>query len=233
MTATDAALAIADDRDEAAPPCWVDDTGVVRWALGPLQDRCGLTKTWMAWHLHVSGETLRRAELDGLSDREADLWATRLGLEPARVWGWAWVDAALDPAVALEHTTGLERVTQSLRERIDRRQLLPGAVLPANRHLAAELDVSRQTVERAIRALAREGRIIAGGRGLPARVAGPDTATVCARCRQQIGDVDDQHHPHTAACTARHLRGGDCTCRHPAVHAACCPDCHPDGEVAG
>lgn len=52
-----------------------------------------------------------------------------------------------------------QRVTASLRERVEAGEWLPGEALPSVRALAAEYGVSPPTVSRAVRALADDGLV--------------------------------------------------------------------------
>lgn len=61
------------------------------------------------------------------------------------------------------------RVAASLRERIVRGELQPGAPLPSEARLCSQFDASRGTIRAALAALRREG-LIAGGQGRPSTV---------------------------------------------------------------
>jgi hypothetical protein len=52
----------------------------------------------------------RAAERGLLSDAQADRWAVRLGYHPMSVWGWAWIDAALEVFDGDTTTTTAEAV---------------------------------------------------------------------------------------------------------------------------
>lgn len=67
------------------------------WPLQPLLAAAGAAHlTELAERCHISHSTLTAAAADGLTDRQADTWATRCGLHPAHVWGWEWHQWALD-----------------------------------------------------------------------------------------------------------------------------------------
>jgi hypothetical protein len=79
----------------------------LRWPLHPLLEACThaagrdprravLTPGGFARWFGISGSAVLAAARDGLSDRQADQWATRAGYHPASIWGWdAWAGAAL------------------------------------------------------------------------------------------------------------------------------------------
>ena len=64
------------------------------WPLQPLLDVCRISAGSVGHHLGVGRNQLARALERGLTDRQADEWAIRLGVHPMTVWGWAWVDDA-------------------------------------------------------------------------------------------------------------------------------------------
>ena len=60
------------------------------WPLAPLEAATGQTARQLA---HIHGVKTRTVQ-QGLTDMQADQWATAAGLHPTEVWGWAWVTAA-------------------------------------------------------------------------------------------------------------------------------------------
>lgn len=62
-----------------------------RWPLAPLIDAVGGPARLAAL---VDDGNITRARRDGLTDRQADHWATRCGLHPDEVWP-GWCAAAL------------------------------------------------------------------------------------------------------------------------------------------
>jgi Bacterial regulatory proteins, gntR family len=210
----------AADSTDAVTAVVLDGAG---WPLQPLLDASGLTPTRLAAELGLSGTTVRVAARRGLSDRQADEWAIRLGLHPLLVWGWAWIDptaSALRPAAA--------RLTDALRERIARGELGPGERLPGVHVLAREWGFGSKTVVRALDELRAEGLVVGGtGRGRPATVAStvPTGAATCCACGRVI-EAGEEHYPHRPHCTmATH---GWCDCDQ-ATHPECCPTCAGGG----
>ncbi len=65
-----------------------------QWAIEPLLAIAG-RDTVHAWCGERSTKKVIAA--GGLSDVQADRWATRLGYHPVQIWGAEWVDAALRP----------------------------------------------------------------------------------------------------------------------------------------
>ena len=65
-----------------------------RWAVEPLLAIAG-RDTVASWYGPKPIARVIRA--GGLTDVQADRWATRLGYHPVEIWGQAWVDAALRP----------------------------------------------------------------------------------------------------------------------------------------
>lgn len=64
-----------------------------QWPLAPLVERypdarVALGVEWTTWQRAVEG---------GLSDRQADQWACRLGIHPGSVFGWEWFARGLAP----------------------------------------------------------------------------------------------------------------------------------------
>jgi len=66
-----------------------------RWPLAPLLERTGLTARQLAEAQGLQPSAGHRYANDGLTDVQADRWATHLGYHPAQVWGWPWVAEAL------------------------------------------------------------------------------------------------------------------------------------------
>lgn len=62
-----------------------------RWPVEPLVAAAGGVEKVLQ---QLDGGNLSRARRDGLTDVQADRWATRLGYHPAQVWP-DWIDAAL------------------------------------------------------------------------------------------------------------------------------------------
>jgi hypothetical protein len=70
-----------------------------RWPLDDLHTLVAgryPTQTSLARALGIQSTVVARAAERGLSDSQADRWAVRLGYHPMSVWGWAWIDAALE-----------------------------------------------------------------------------------------------------------------------------------------
>src|SRR3712207_3717315 len=68
-----------------------------------------------------------------------------------------------------------EQVADQLREAILDGRLPAGAVLPAERELCEQFDVSRTSVREALRVLQAQGLAVATGPNAPLVVAGADT----------------------------------------------------------
>jgi hypothetical protein len=193
-----------------------------RWPLQPLLDACRLTPAVLAAHLHVGGNAVTLAGRQGLSDRQADRWATRVGFHPLLVWGWAWVDAA---NVA---DTPHGRVAHELRGRIERGELRPGDPLPTVKALAQTWGVGDKTITRATTELEHDGLVTSRGKGQRPVVAGHvvtdrDDWRTCGECRQPI-EPGAEHYPHRPDCTLP--SAGWCDCDHP-THPKCCTTCPP------
>jgi hypothetical protein len=43
----------------------------------------------------VNSETIRRYATDGVPEFTVDRWCNRIGLHPAQVYGWSWVERGL------------------------------------------------------------------------------------------------------------------------------------------
>ncbi len=71
--------------------------------------------------------------------------------------GFVTVDSSLD-------TPAYQQIVQQLRALVERRELLPGTVLPTVRQLAGDLGVAPNTVARAYAELQEEGWIVGDGR---------------------------------------------------------------------
>ena len=72
----------------------------VRWPLEPLLRYTGMTQVALARRLGVHATTVQNARRRGLNDRQADHWATAIGLHPALIWGPEWFEAAPPEGVA-------------------------------------------------------------------------------------------------------------------------------------
>jgi hypothetical protein len=211
----------ADTTTDASTAVALDGAG---WPLEPLLEAAALTAGRLAGELGLSGTTVRRAARQGLTDRQADEWAIRLGLHPLLVWGWAWIDPA---ASALKPAAG--RLADALRARIARGELRPGERLPGVHVLAEQSGFGSKTVVRAFDELRAEGLLVGGiGRGRPATVAStvpaPGAAT-CVSCGRVI-EAGDEHYPHRPYCTM--AVEGWCDCE-AAAHPECCPTCAQGG----
>ena len=101
-------------------------TGERWWPLQPLLDAVGLTPGSLSGRLGVAGNQITLAVRRGLTDRQADEWAIRLGVHPLSVWGWAWVDDADRAAGRPTYV----RVAAALRHQIEHGDLHPGEELP-------------------------------------------------------------------------------------------------------
>jgi DNA-binding transcriptional regulator YdaS (Cro superfamily) len=188
------------------------------WPLQPLLDASGLSRSRLAVALSLSGVTLRTASRCGLTDRQADQWAIRLGLHPLSVWGWAWIDNA-DAAAP----TAAARFAEVLRGRIARGELRPGDQLPGVHALARSAGVGTKTAARALDELRAEGLVVGTAPNRPSVVASaiPAGLASCVICGRGIGP-GEEHYPHKRNCTmAAH---GWCDCDQ-AAHPECCPSC--------
>jgi hypothetical protein len=58
----------------------------LRWPAEPVFAAAGGSRRTVMALLHVSAEEVARVEREGLSDRQADQWAVRLGLHPSMLW---------------------------------------------------------------------------------------------------------------------------------------------------
>ncbi|MFI7383529.1 GntR family transcriptional regulator [Streptomyces sp. NPDC049813] len=80
------------------------------------------------------------------------------------------------------------RVVEDLRTRMAGGDFPPGALLPAQRQLAEDYAVSRDTVQKALGQLRQEGRVVSrqgsGTRVVKARQVQPDTARAAVEGRQ-------------------------------------------------
>jgi hypothetical protein len=199
------------------------EADVAGWPLQPLLDASGLTRTALAARLGVSGSTVLAASQRGLTDRQADEWAIRLGTHPLLVWGWAWIEeaGAAQPAYA--------RAADRLRERIARGELRPGDRLPGIHSIARQLGVGSKTAVRAVDELRAEGLVVGGrGRGNHATIAAtrPIGPAGCVTCGRPI-EPGDEHYPHRPHCTM--AAQGWCECDQ-AAHPECCPTCAGGGS---
>lgn len=201
----------------ALPAVTVDVEPGPRWPLAPLLEASGLNRLWLAHHVRVSGETLKRAERDGLTDTEADRWATRLGFHPSAVWGWDWITAGLEHRPA----TVLAALIDQLRDRIISGELQTGDQLPPASALGRAWGVSRNTAAQVVAALVKEGRLTVAGGGAGRRITVTAPAHTCHACGEAI-ELDTEHYPHDPDCPARDT--GRCACDR-VTHAWCCPAC--------
>jgi hypothetical protein len=138
------------------------------WPLQPLLDASGLSRSRLAVELGLSGVTLRTASQRGLTDRQADQWAIRLGLHPLSVWGWAWIDSAGATAAS-----AAARFADVLRGRIARGELRPGDQLPGVHALARAAGVGTKTAAHALAELRAEGLVVGTAPNRPSVVASP------------------------------------------------------------
>jgi Bacterial regulatory proteins, gntR family len=138
------------------------------WPLQPLLAVCGLSAGSLGGELGVGGRQITIAAQRGLTDKQADEWAIRLGVHPMTVWGWAWVDDADRAAGRPVYV----RVAAVLRGQIERGELAPGEQLPSVHELAERWHVCTLAITRAVDERRAEG-LIAGRqrRGERARVA--------------------------------------------------------------
>ncbi|HEV2928410.1 MAG TPA: hypothetical protein VGW74_06945 [Propionibacteriaceae bacterium] len=67
------------------------------WPLRPLLVRAKLSKEQLRNRKGFGGGAVNQAAIEGLTDHQADEWATRLGFHPSQVWGAAWDQAGLGP----------------------------------------------------------------------------------------------------------------------------------------
>ena len=84
------------DRSEAEGFAHVVRLGHRRcWSVAPLVERTGLSVAQLAEAHGLGRHGATDARCFGLTDVQADHWATAAGLHPASVWGWDWVTTAL------------------------------------------------------------------------------------------------------------------------------------------
>jgi hypothetical protein len=191
----------------------VDESG---WPLRPLLEASGLTGSRLAAELGLSGTAVRTAARRGLSDRQADEWAIRLGLHPLLVWGWAWIDAA-----GSAPRSATARLAEALRGRIARGELRPGQRLPGVHALARQFGVGHKTATHALAELRAEGLVIGGADGTTVASTVPTGPASCAVCGRAI-DLGDEHYPHRSSCAFASRGWCDCDT---AAHPECCPAC--------
>jgi hypothetical protein len=197
----------------------VADPHEVGWPLRPLLDASGLTARRLAGELGLSGSTVRIAARRGLSDRQADEWAIRLGMHPVFVWGWAWIEEAENAP-----RSAAAGLADRLRERIARGELRPGQPLPGVHALARQCGVGSKTAAQALAELRAEGIVVGGTAGpTPTTVAStvPTGPASCLACGRAI-EAGSEHYPHRSSCTF--ARRGWCDCD-TAAHPECCPAC--------
>ena len=65
-----------------------------RWPLAPLLEAAGGTRDSLRERCGASGSDIAVAARNGVTDRQADTWATRLGCHPGEIWG-DWFTAGL------------------------------------------------------------------------------------------------------------------------------------------
>jgi hypothetical protein len=191
----------------------VDESG---WPLRPLLEASGLTASRLAAELSLSGTAVRTAARRGLSDRQADEWAIRLGLHPLLVWGWAWIDAA-----GSAPRSAASRLADVLRESIARGELRPGQRLPGVHALARQRGVGPKTATLALAELRAEGLVMGGVDGTTVATTVPGGLASCVVCGRAI-DPGDEHYPHRSSCTFANRGWCDCDT---AAHPECCPAC--------
>jgi DNA-binding FadR family transcriptional regulator len=73
------------------------------------------------------------------------------------------------------------QVADQMREAVLSGELAPGTVLPSERELCEQFEVSRTSVREALRALQAEGFVSGAGANAPLRVAGPEALAVGPR----------------------------------------------------
>lgn len=73
------------------------------------------------------------------------------------------------------------QVADQMREAVLSGDLVPGTVLPSERELCEQFEVSRTSVREALRALQAEGFVAGAGPNAPLRVAGPEALAVGPR----------------------------------------------------
>ena len=66
------------------------------WPLWPLTAKAKCTRSQLSFWAGVSGEAVKRAAEEGLTDLEADRWAVACGLHPSQVWP-RWDEHGLGP----------------------------------------------------------------------------------------------------------------------------------------
>jgi hypothetical protein len=84
-----------DDPTEADEFARVVELRARRWPLRPLVERTGMTSRQLAEAHGITADHVGRLARNGLTDVQADRWATAAGFHPAQVWGWDWITAAL------------------------------------------------------------------------------------------------------------------------------------------
>jgi hypothetical protein len=84
-----------DDPAEAEAFARVVELRARRWPLRPLVERTGLTSRQLAEAHGMAPGSASKLARNGLTDVQADRWATAAGLHPVQVWGWDWITAAL------------------------------------------------------------------------------------------------------------------------------------------
>jgi len=141
----------------------------------------------LAAELGLSGTTVRNAARRGLTDRQADEWAIRLGLHPlfVVVWGWARIDPA---ATALKPAAG--RLADALRARIARVSCARGNGCPAYTPWPSSPGSGSRPWPAPSTSYGPRALIVGGiGRGRPATVASTvpaPSATSCTACGRAI-----------------------------------------------
>lgn len=96
--------------------------------------------------LGVNAIQVHRYELSGIPEPVADRWATRLGLHPVQVWGWAWVDAGLS-VVDRQYFDGGWRQAWEHSEALQPCDLPPVAPLDPSPHPSTETHIESLTTQ--------------------------------------------------------------------------------------
>lgn len=84
-----ARLELLAERKRLRRPAPAPVSSSPRYPLGPLLAIVGVSPWTLAATVRASGDTIRRALVEGLDERQADHWAVWAGHHPAEVWpGW-------------------------------------------------------------------------------------------------------------------------------------------------
>lgn len=84
-----------DNPAEAEAYAQVVELRARRWPLRPFLERTGLSPELLADTHGITVKHAQRLGRIGLTDVQADRWATAAGLHPTQIWGWDWITAAL------------------------------------------------------------------------------------------------------------------------------------------